>query len=56
VPYEGAQQTFAYANEPKEFITMPEPCDHGYCDVVYDKFLEKLDWILEVDSGKKSNY
>ncbi|MBU4241935.1 MAG: alpha/beta fold hydrolase [Nanoarchaeota archaeon] len=47
VPYEGAQQTFAYANEPKEFITMLEPCDHGYCDQVYNQFLEKLNWILE---------
>lgn len=47
IPFEGAEQTFSYAREPKHFVIMPEPCDHGYCEQAYGDFLEELQWILD---------
>ncbi len=42
VPYSSAKKTISYAGDPKEFITMPSPCRHGYCNEVFDLFLQEL--------------
>lgn len=45
VPTEQAMQTFSLAKEPKEFITMPATCKHGFCDEIREQLLEKLEEI-----------
>ncbi|MFH0752890.1 MAG: acetylxylan esterase [archaeon] len=45
VPAILAQETYELAKEPKEFIEMPKPCNHGNCDEIRDTLLEKLEEI-----------
>lgn len=47
VPYAQAQATFSLAKEPKELVLMGEPCDHGYCDAVYEEFLAEIGIIAQ---------
>ncbi len=42
IPIQQARATFELAKEPKEFIEMPESCNHGYCDEIKDILLKKL--------------
>jgi len=43
IPLEMAKNTYSLAKEPKEFIEMPQPCNHGNCDPIYDTIAEKLE-------------
>lgn len=46
IPYANAQATFSMAPEPKHFVAMQPPCDHGYCAQEYDNFIKELEWIM----------
>ncbi|MFH1456235.1 MAG: alpha/beta fold hydrolase [archaeon] len=46
IPYSYAEKTFGLANEPKQLIKMPEPCDHGYCEEIDEELYEVLENIF----------
>ena len=47
IPYFQAEMTFSLAKNPKRFVEMPAPCDHGYCEPVYGAILEELAFLLD---------
>lgn len=42
IPIAEARKTFDLSKEPREFLLLPEQCDHGYCDEAFETFYEKI--------------
>lgn len=51
IPLQSAIKSFEKAHDPKEFVLINKTgCNHGYCDAMWDKLVDALDYVVEIRS------